>query len=72
MRAIFETYATMTTGNGGVQTSMIYAAIRKASAYMIVYALPSLANTHVTRGAAVMKPTALPTKTSDMIVWELW
>lgn len=51
---------------------MMYAAIKNASAYISVFALPSLDNAHVTKGAAAIKPTALPTKTSDMIVCELW
>jgi hypothetical protein len=67
-----DTYAMMTRGNGGVQTRIIYAATKNSSEYIKVFALPSLDRTQVTSGAAAMNPTAFPTKTSDMMVWELW
>jgi hypothetical protein len=62
----------MTAGYGGVQTSMMYADSCISSAKTNVFALPNLPRTEFVKNAALMKPTALPTKTRDMIEYEIW
>ena len=66
------TYETMTAGYGGVHTSMTYADSCISSAKINAFARPNLPRIMLVKKAALMKPTALPTKTKDMMEYEMW
>lgn len=65
------TYETMTTGNGGVVTINVYAAMRMASAMSKLFARPNFVDIVLMKKAAVMKPIAVDTKMSDTVPYPM-
>ena len=65
-------YDTTTRGYGGVQTRIMYADNCINSAMIRVFALPNLPKIVLVKNAAEMNPMALPTKTRDMMEYEMW